>query len=275
MITGKVIINGVDVKDVYGAYVVEGGYVDIPCIPERKQPIVNDWYEYDGVEADLDSPCCEPMRHTVTFMMKGGLDDLDSFMKFIRSKRVASYQMVDISRTLSLRVVSMVADGIAIGLYRVTVVLSEDNPLDGIEYQEPDNTKRPTGLKMDGNDLSLYGLTIVDTLDGLHPEVEVKDNLLHSSEYSSGESHYSGDGMPVTCTADDITVSAVMTAKTFNQFWIKRDALALELFKPGERLIEYNGRSVRTYYKDCRSRAFLYSGKIWWMLELSFGYLGE
>lgn len=274
MITGNVIINGVDIKSTYGAYVVEGGFVDIPCIPDMKEPTVNDWYEYDGVEADLDAPCCEPLTHTIVFMMKGELSVLDSFLKMIMSERLISINMVDISREISARVVSAIPKGISLGMYRISVDLCEDNPLEGIEYIVPDNQSRPTGLIIDGNDISLYGMSLVDSIDWLYPGVDVKDNLLHSSQYDNGESHFTGNDMSVTCNADDIEISAVMKSKSFHQFWIKRNALALDLFKPGERVITYKGVSRKAYYKSCRSSLFMYSDRIWWKFGLSFRNLG-
>lgn len=284
MITGNVIINGVDIKSTYGAYVVEGGFVDIPCIPDMKEPTVNDWYEYDGVEADLDAPCCEPLTHTIVFMMKGELSVLDSFLKMIMSYRFMSINMVDISREISARVVSAIPEGISLGMYRIYVDLCEDNPFEGIEYIVPDSQTRPTGVTIDGNDISLYGMSIVDSVDWLYPGVDVKENLLHSSKYDNGESHYTGKEvsdnedivkyMPVTSNTDDIEISAVIKSKSFNQFWIKRNALALDLFKPGERVITYKGVSKKAYYKRCRSSLFMYSDRIWWKFGLSFGNLG-
>lgn len=274
MITGNVIINGVDIKSTYGAYVVEGGFVDIPCIPDMKEPTVNDWYEYDGVEADLDAPCCEPLTHTIVFMMKGELSVVDSFLKMIRSERLISINMVDISREIRARVVSAIPKGISLGMYRISVDLCEDNPLEGIEYIVPDNQSRPTGLIIDGNDISLYGMSLVDSIDWLYPGVDVKDNLLHSSQYDNGESHFTGNDMSVTCNADDIEISAVMKSKSFHQFWIKRNALALDLFKPGERVITYKGVSKKAYYKSCKSSLFMYSDRIWWKFGLSFRNLG-
>ena len=274
MITGNVIINGVDIKSTYGAYVVEGGFVDIPCIPDMKEPTVNDWYEYDGVEADLDAPCCEPLTHTIVFMMKGELSVLDSFLKMIMSERLISINMVDISREIRARVVSAIPKGISLGMYRISVDLCEDNPLEGIEYIVPDNHSRPTGLIIDGNDISLYGMSLVDSIDWLYPGVDVKDNLLHSSQYDNGESHFTGNDMSVTCNADDIEISSVMKSKSFHQFWSKRNALALDLFKPGERVITYKGVSKKAYYKSCRSSLFMYSDRIWWKFGLSFRNLG-
>lgn len=274
MITGNVIINGVDIKSTYGAYVVEKGFVDIPCIPDMKEPTINDWYEYDGVEVDLDAPCCQPLTHNIVFMMKGELSVLDSFLKMLMSERLLTINMVDISREISARVVSAIPKGISLGMYRISVDLCEDNPLEGIEYIVPDNQSRPTGLIIDGNDISLYGMSLVDSIDWLYPGVDVKDNLLHSSQYDNGESHFTGNDLSVTCNADDIEISAVMKSKSFHQFWIKRNALALDLFKPGERVITYKGVSKKAYYKSCRSILFMYSDRIWWKFELSFGNLG-
>lgn len=277
MITGNVIIDGVDVKSTYGAYVVEGGFVDIPCIPDMKEPVVNDWYEYNGVEADLESPKCMSVRHTVVFMMRGDLKSLDSFLSMLRSKRVVSFNMTDISRTVNMRIESVSPTGISIGLYRITVVLSEDNPLADLESVDLSYANRLTGLVIDGKDVGVYGMSLIETLDWLYPGVDIKDNLLHSSDFSNGETHYPGkeeDAVPVKYSSKDIDINFVMRAITFDEFWKKRDALAFDLFRPAERVIEYNGVSMKAYYKGCRSRAFMYSGNIWWMFELSFGYLG-
>lgn len=280
MITGKVIIDGVDVKSTYGAYVIEGGFVDIPCIPDMKKPAINDWYEFNGIEADLESPRCMPVEHTIVFMMGGELDKLNSFIKMLRSDRALSFEMIDISRTEKMRIKSINASGIALGLYRITVTLSNDNPIEGLEYNASDSRNKDADLMIDGKDISAYGLSLVDTLDGLWSEIDIKDNVLHSSEYDNGEKHYLGDDedeegvVSVTYNANDIVIDCLMTATTFEQFWSNRDALALDLFKPGERVITYKGVSMRAYYKSCRPRSFMYSGKIWWMFELSFGYLG-
>lgn len=277
MITGKVRINGVDVKSAYGAYVVDGGYVDIPCLPSMKEPPINNWYEYDGIEIDLESPCCEPLELDVVMMMNGTLEKLDSFMSMLKSERYHTVEFVDIERTVRMRFVSVSARGLASGLFRITLSLSDDNPLEGLERNSQTPSSVSTGLLIDGNDISDYFMFLVGSVDGLWPDVEAKDNELHSSGYENGEKHFEGDDtMPASQVMyDDIRFTAMMKSRTFSSFWNRRDMLALDLFKPGEREISYQGRKMKAYYKGCRSLSFSYCDRIWWTFELTFGCISR
>ena len=86
MITGKVIIDGVDVKSAYGAYIVDGGYDDVPSFPDMKSPEKNEWFESNSVEIDLESPVVESQKMSLRFMMNGTVEKLQSFVDFIMSK---------------------------------------------------------------------------------------------------------------------------------------------------------------------------------------------
>lgn len=272
IITGRVIIDGVDVKSTYGAYVVDGGLVDVPCIPSMKSPDINDWYEHNGIEADLESPRCESAGYDVVFMMNGTLEQLESFMSFLRSSRHHSFEFQDIQRTVRLRLVSAHASGISVGLFKITLVLSDDAPLKNLHYNEINASSKATGLLLDGKDLCSYFLLLNGSVDDLFPEMKLKENKLHESDYTNGEIHSEG---VATYERDDISFTAIMRSKSINSFWKLRDNLAIDLFKTGERTISYKGRTMRAYYKDCRSVSFSYYSTIWWTFVLTFGYIGE
>lgn len=50
---GSVIINGTDIAD-FGALILRGGDYNFLPFPERKEPKQNNWYEYDGLDTDLE-----------------------------------------------------------------------------------------------------------------------------------------------------------------------------------------------------------------------------
>ena len=127
MITGKVLIDNVDIKSTYGAYIVDGGYDDVPAFSEMKEPEKNDWFEGNDIEVDLSSPCVESHKMSFKFMMKGTMNMLQSFVDFIMSKRIHTIEMVDIERTRTLRVLEVAASNIS-SICNIKVGMCDDDP---------------------------------------------------------------------------------------------------------------------------------------------------
>ena len=273
MITGRIIADGVDLKSTYGAYVVEGGYVDIPCFPEIKQPEINDWYEYNGIEVDLTSLHVRSQEVRLNLKMHGSSDEVLSLLNFLLSKRTREFSFVDVDRTRTMRVDSASARHYSLGLFDIYIILCDDSPANGIEYGERSQHYYMTGLELDDVDLSSYGIMLTGSIDGLYPTTTIKDNILSDTATIDGDIHYDGD-IAVTVDKDDISVRCVMKAKTISSFWTKRDCLLLDLIKDGQRTLSFNGNTSRVYYKDCRSIMFSYYNSVWWEFELIFGYIG-
>lgn len=274
MITGRIIADGVDLKSTYGAYVVEGGYVDIPCFPEIKQPEMNDWYEYNGIEIDLSSPHFKSHEISLSMKMNGSDNDIFSFLTFMRSARTRLFEFVDISRTRRMRVDSIATRHHSLGLIGIDVILCDDAPRKDIVQEQLPPYYFTTGLEMDGVDLSAYGVRLTGSVDGLYPGTVIKENVLSDTIHIDGDIHYDGD-MAVTFDRQDISVRCVVRSNSIASFWKKRDALMLALTKEGERVLSYKGDMARAYYKDCRSIYFGYYNVVWWEFELTFGYIGE
>lgn len=273
MITGRTIIDGTDIKATYGAYIVSGGYDDVPAFPALKNPPMNDWFEHDGVEVDLSSPCLESRSITLAFMMNGEMSKLQEFIAFLNSAKKHTVEMCDISRTLELRMDSVRCAGLAYDLKKVTVVMYDDSPADGSDYAEPDSSRKATGVTVDGTDLSRYDVILNGSPDGLFPDYNVKENLLHESDFYNGETH-DLSGLP-TFGRSDIRIGCVMRTATAEAFWKRRDSLLHDLSKAGERVIAYRDNTYTAYYKGCRSSYFNYDGSLWWEFDLTFGYIGE
>lgn len=49
----RVYVDGVDIKEAYGAFILNGGYAALLAYPQLKNIDSNDWMEEDGVEVDM------------------------------------------------------------------------------------------------------------------------------------------------------------------------------------------------------------------------------
>lgn len=272
MITGKVLIDGVDIKSTYGAYIVDGGYDDVPAFSEMKAPEKNEWFESNGVEVDLSSPCVESHKVSFRFMMKGTMNMLQSFVDFIMSKRTHKVEMVDIERVRTLRVFDVGASRIS-SICNIKVNMYDDDPREGLDYVVPSSSNRLVGLSLDGVDMSKYGCLLTGSLDGLFPDIRMKENKLDDSDYMDGQEHSNESGIYVE--RGDFRFRLIMRSDDNDDFWKKRDALFLNLTKEGERTISWNGKDIKVYYKSCNSVDFDYSDRCWWEFELTFGCIGE
>ena len=275
MITGIVIADGVDLKSTFGAYVADGGYVDVPCFAKMKEPEINDWYEESGIEVDLSSVFLESSEIVLNFKMNGSESELTAFRSFLTSRRQMEFDFVDISRIRTLRVDSFRSRGHDLGLFDIELVLVDDSPNTGLDSDDYFSSDKLTGIVIDNEDIGSFGVVLNGSIDGLYPHMTIKENKLSESAYINGERHYSGDNSPVTFDVDSVSVRGVMRSSDASDFWKKRDSLFKALTKEGERYVSYNGASFRAYYKDCRSILFSYYGRFWWEFELTLGYIGE
>ena len=272
MITGCVFIDGVDIKSTYGAYIVDGGYDDVPAFSEMKDPEKNEWFESNDIEVDLSSPCVESQQVSLQFMMNGTMEKLQSFVDFLTSRRTHSVEMYDIERSRTLRIVDVSASRIH-SICRIKVNMYDDDPRGGLVYIEPSSLERNVGLSIDGVDVSRYGCLLTGSIDGLFPEVHIKENKLEESDYIDGESHSNIYGTHVE--RGDLRVRLIMRSDDNADFWKKRDSLFLTLTGEGERTVSWKGREAKVYYKSCNSVDFDYSGRYWWEFELVFGSIGD
>ena len=65
--TGKTFIGGTDIYTAFGAFVTDGGYEDLAQFPPLKAVDYNDWFEDDGIEADLSKPVLDTRTVSVPF----------------------------------------------------------------------------------------------------------------------------------------------------------------------------------------------------------------
>ena len=89
--SSNVTIDGVDIWDVYEAYIYKEGYNELLQWPALKSISGNDWQEHDGFEPDLSNPQLDSRDITITFVCNGGAGKIREFYNFLLTKPVMTF----------------------------------------------------------------------------------------------------------------------------------------------------------------------------------------
>ena len=268
MMKEKTLIDGKDIYAVYGAFVTEGGYNGLVQFPSLKAVEYNDWYEEDGIEADLSNPVLDTKNVTVSFAFVEMR--IDPFIKALSDAGYHSFEFKEIGRTFRLRLVSVGNPTVCDGLRLVTLTFADDFPLDGYEYIAPEGGKSGVECLIDDRSLSAYGVRI---LEGTRSQVEkapdVKTALLRNIGTLSG-AIYDSDS-PVRYKSRDLTLYCLMRSSSLESFWKSHDALLYDLTRPGERSfdVEDYPKIHECYYKSMSVQEFsVTDGNVWMKFTL-------
>jgi hypothetical protein len=163
--TGKCIIDGVDIGSL-GAFIVRDGDNDFISFPSRREPQNNDWYEYDGMDADLAEVYFKEKTVEVRFYIRGApgarLEErLYGFFDLVSAPGVRSVYVQAFDRTFCLRYLDapdMKQKGGLIkpgaGSAAFTVRFSMDDPMQLFTATDPQPTAPYSGktyVEIDGN----------------------------------------------------------------------------------------------------------------------------
>lgn len=263
--TGKTFIDGVDIYTAYGAFVTEGGYGGLVQFPPLKAVECTDWYEEDGIEADLSNPVLDTKNVSVSFAFVDMR--MDPFIKALSDAGYHTFEFREIGKTFRLRLVSAGNPTVCDSLRLVTLTFADDFPLDGYEYASPESGgTADDGYTVDGRSLSEYGVRV---LQGTRAQMEktpaVKTALLRNIGSMPG-AIYDGES-PVRYKSRDLTLYCLMRASSLDVFWRNHDALLYDLSRPEER--ELSSLDVdkvfRCYYRSMSVQEFSVAGGEVWM----------
>jgi hypothetical protein len=266
---GELIINGVDIYQTYKVGILEGGLKDVVSFPPLKEPDISDWAERDGIEVDLSSPKFAAKRMVVEFY-QDKLGDAISFINFLSGPgyKVCNFAIAGVTRTL--RVVSVPEfDNNLITVF--SVEFSEDNP--PIVASNPTFTNLNTGYKLNGVDLSVYGVQI---LEGSNASIlkpfQIKQNLSVDSRFSNGVIYDVG---VTKYRTKEVELKCFIKAPTLSVFWANMNALLSVLVSPGSKAFQY-GLTYECYYKSMSVVDFVPKPNVWctFSLNLVFTKLG-
>ncbi len=286
MMTGKVYIDGVDIYAEYGMILLDDGFSDLFLFPPMKQPDYNDWPEEDGIEVDLSSPKIENKTVNVSFGC-AAYDNvrIDNFLSFITQPGYRLFEIKDLKRKWSLRVVSESDRKVFINGQVFTIQFADDFPLELIndysfiatETQDMIITENeecfiiasfgvrpPYGFgyplpkskyKIDNVGLEQYGIFVEKGKSSVYSIPKIKQALTRSSQYLDGVDYDAG---LVKFEAKDVTLECAFYSDSITGFWSNYQAFFNDLIKPGQRqlYVDYTKEYFSCYYKNTSSFKF-------------------
>lgn len=272
MMTGKTFIGGTDIYTAFGAFVTDGGYEDLVQFPPLKAVEYNDWFEDDGIEADLSKPVLDTRNVSVPFAFVE--KSPDALVNALADSAYHLFQFVEAGRALRLRLVSVGNPTVCNGLRLVTMTFADDFPLDDYEYVSPvPGTWPDDGYTLDGKSLRDYGIRM---LEGTQAQMEripaVKTALLRDVSIVPGVIYDSE--AKLTFKSRDLSLYCLMRSPDLATFWRNHDALLYDLVKPEERILSGAGKTFRCYYKDMKINEFMPLNGVWMKFTLNLTITG-
>jgi len=249
--TGRLIIDTVDAYTAFGVFVTEGGYKDLMAYPDLKPVEVNDWWEHDGVEADLSAPALDVKSFPISFAHTGYEPRLNEFIAHITDGAYHDFEFADLGLTFRLRLESQSAYDLLRGLGLFSLSFSDDFPLKDYVYVAPANgIARSEGNTLDDVDFSEYGITVLEgTAADVLKIAAIKGNLLQNASGLYGAAY---DGEFVKMGKKEIRLNLLIRATTLSDLWNNYYAFLYDLVQPDERtlLLSFDTLQHNCYYQS-------------------------
>lgn len=273
---GSLLIDSVDIWNVYGAFVKKGGYNGLLSFPPLKEVAFNDWQEYDGIEPDLSNIQIDRHEFTIEFYISGDHVDVTAFISLIKSRQYHLFEMRSIAMTKRLRMMSCSNVSYGPRLSSVSVKVCDDTPLSGFEFKGLSPTPVPSisSYKLDGVNLSSYGIRVLKgSLQSVLKSADFKQPLIRSVSTLSGV--IVDEEAKVVEGSKEIQLECLLRAESFASAWNNLDSFLYHLTKLNEDNLPTEegkrdlyvgaiGRVVHCYYKSCNVDAFFPdNGNVW------------
>lgn len=306
----RLYIDGVDAYEAYGIFPTESGYKSLVQYPAMKEVKCVDWPEENGVEPDLLNPVLSAKENfSISLSCNQYPSGLDALCDLLKEDVYHEFYFKEIGVTALLRFngisglkavgnlakmnmnVSFDADflsqfieykgqPVTLAFNGKQLIFNESLLIftdydDGLGARSVVNV-RSFGMSLDGKDVCNYGLI---PLEGnkvvLASQPVIKENLKVSSAHVSGLQYDSGI---VKLDKKDVSLSFLMRASCAPVFWEKYKAFFSAMVQPSGRILTYNGKQHRFYYKNQNVEEFskLPDNSIWCKFKLNIClYEGE
>lgn len=269
MKTGCLYIDGNDAYSTYGAFVVEGGWNSLVCMPPLKSVKSTDWQEYDGIEADLSAPALNTREVEIQFAFVGLYSRFLQMIADLSDGAYHTFRCTEIGRTFKLRMTQQSAIGGVKQLETVTLKFADDFPMLGFEYEAPvTSIAQSDRFMVDDVPLTSYGVNILDgTMQNIRKSADVKEALLRNIATQGGAEY---DSRSVRYKSKDVKLLCLLRARSLDEMWRNYYALLHDLIQPEERTLYVSDieDEFRFYYKSCTVQNFFpCDEKVW--LEFS------
>lgn len=278
---GTLTMDGEDIFEKYGVVVSDGGLASLVQWPQLKAVESNDWFEEDGLEADLSAPRLASRDVEIPLSLVRG-NDILGLLAMIGSRTFHEVYSPDLGMTFRLRYVSCGSVSTVNGdVGTASVTMADDFPLWGFTRNGLAPTSAPTcGITVDGRDLSAYGVRVLQgTVDSFRQAAEAKtpltrdiatrDGLITDGVTGGGltvEKGTSYDNPALKKSSRSVTVRCLMSRMTAEAFARNWRALLYDLTRPEGRTVTVTAleRSFRCYYSSCSvERFYSATGGLW------------
>ena len=278
---GTLTIDGEDIFTKYGVVVSDGGLASLVQWPSLKDVESNDWFEEDGMEADLSAPRLASRDVEIQLSLVRG-NDILGLLAMLGSKTFHEVYSPDLGMTFRLRYVSCGGVSTVNGdVGTASVTMADDFPLWGFTRNGLASTSVPAcGITIDGRDLSAYGVRVLQgTVDlfrqaaesktPLTRDIAARDGLITDGVTGGGltvEKGPSYDNPAMRKRSRSVTVKCLMSRMTAAAFAKNWRALLYDLTRPDGRTVTVTAleRSFRCYYSSCSvERFYSATGGLW------------
>ena len=263
----------------YGVLLAQGGINDLIKYPTRKAYLYNDWFEHEGIDADLSEPLFEPKEVSLTFYASSD-SNLEEFVTDLTRSVYHTFEDKLLQREFNLRLIKQTAVSLVNGFYFTTIVFADDFTVEEMtrnsSYPVSSALLPDTGYTIDGVKLKDFDVAVLQGTDeSLRNIVEVKQNILHTSKYSD-DLVYDDEQGYLTPTAKDVTLKCLMRAENLENLWNNWQALFSLLTRQEYRTLRrYNLPQYMFVYKSCEIALFYPTEKIWLEFNLTITIIGN
>lgn len=264
---GSVIINNKDVAD-FGAFILRGGDNDLLTMPERKQPKMTSWYEYDGIDADLTEVFFNERKLKIDFYLSADnaayyKSRVKGFYDLITGGSITMYSR-EFDRSFTFRYLTCPEFEHKGGLYKAgdkrgkfTVEFSMDDPLqlftDPTILQPRSSYVHTSHVLLNGIDLGAFGIIVNECYSSMLKLPAIKKPLTRSFSRRSGLIAFTRKNP--TFETREISIQCTMRARSRTEFYYNYEALFNNLAKTEAlQLDSYLGQAKCYYSKMLDSR---------------------
>lgn len=289
---GTLTIDGEDIFTKYGVVVSDGGLASLVQWPSLKEVESNDWFEEDGLEADLSAPRLASRDVEIPLSLVRG-NDILGLLAMLGSRTFHEVYSPDLGMTFRLRYVSCGSVSTVNGdVGTASVTMADDFPLWNFTRNGLASTSVPAcGIIIDLRDLSAYGVRVLQgTVDSFRQAAESKtpltrdiaarDGLITDGVTGGGltvEKGPSYDNPAMRKRSRSVTVKCLMSRMTAAAFAKNWRTLLYDLTRPDGRTVTVAAleRSFRCYYSSCSvERFYSATGGLWCEFTLTIVITG-
>lgn len=233
---GRFTLDGSDAYDKYGIFVANDGYAALLSYPPLKAIDENIWPESNGSDPDLMSPYLDSQSFSIPFYAKK-VESIRDFLRDITDGAYHTFVFTELGGlTMSLRLVQQDSQNLFPHIGAFALTFACDRPfIEDYEYQSPDpltfNIPPQSGYKIDGKNLSDYGIYVLDGQD-IKKLSAVKQNLLINNSVGNGATY---DGKDVLFAKKELTLKCWGRYSTPNAMIIALNAFVHDLLQTTEK----------------------------------------